>query len=67
MIHWQNWLVNLIFLSCIMNKKADQHQISFRSNTVVYLTYSETSLIQHSMGPENNVGLWSASYHTYVW
>ena len=24
---------------------------------------SETSLIQHSMGPENDVRLWSVSYH----
>ena len=28
--------------------------------------YSETSLIRHSMGPENNVGLQSDSYHTYM-
>ena len=34
--------------------------------------YSETSLIQHSMGPENNFelgGCWimECLYHTYVW
>ena len=42
---------------CIWMKLIQFNSIQYNSIQIIYGYYSETSLIRHSMGTENNVGL----------
>ena len=45
------WLLYVRYYEC-----CNMHRVAVQKHLVV-VQYSETSLIRHSMGPENNVGL----------
>ena len=49
--------VNLHVCTRAHTEKALYTRVHYVYRVVGYIIYSETSLIRHSMGPENNVGL----------